>query len=266
MEGLERGKIDPSVRLGRNVEIGVNVTIGCGTIVYDNVRIGDGTVIGPQCILGEPTMAFYRDAAYENPPLSIGADSIIRSGSILYAGSQFGGGLQTGNRVSIREGARFGHHCRVGTLCDIQGLCDVGDYSSFHSNVHIGQLSSIGNFVWIFPYVVLTNDPNPPVGPMVGVRIDDFAAIATMAVILPGIRIGTDALVGAHALVRKDVPPEAVVVGNPARQIATIHDIKSRADGGAVYPWREHFDRGMPWEEVGYAAWKAQRKAGHTAR
>jgi acetyltransferase-like isoleucine patch superfamily enzyme len=262
MTGFERGEIDPSARMGRNVEIGANVTIGCDCIIYDNVRIGANTLIGPHCILGEPTMGFYRDAAYENAPLIIGPNSILRAGSVIYAGSEFGEGFQTGGRVSIREGAKFGRFCRVGTLCDIQGLCDVGDYCSFHSNVHIGQLSSIGNFVWIFPYVVLTNDPNPPVGPMVGVRIDDFAAVATMAVILPGVHIGHDALVGAHALVRKDVPPEAVVVGNPARQIGTIHDIKSRSDGGAVYPWREHFDRGMPWEGIGYQAWSERRKAG----
>jgi acetyltransferase-like isoleucine patch superfamily enzyme len=262
MIGLARGQIDPSARIGRNVEIGVNVTIGCNTIVYDNVSVGSGSVIGPHCILGEPTLQFYRDAGYENAPLTIGANAIIRAGSVLYAGSQIGDYFQTGPQVSIREGARFGRNCRVGTLCDIQGLCQVGDYCSFHSNVHIGQLSSIGNFVWIFPYVVLTNDPNPPVGPLIGVRIDDFAAVATMAVVLPGIHIGKDALVGAHALVRKDVPAEAVVVGNPARQICTIHDIKGRPDGKDVYPWREHFDRGMPWEGIGYRAWDERRKAG----
>jgi len=262
MLGFELGKIDPSARIGRNVEIGQSVTIGCDCVIYDNVRIGDNTVIGPYCILGEPTMAFYRDASYDNAPLSIGPNSLLRAGTVLYAGSVFGEGFQTGGRVSIREGTKFGRHCRVGTLGDIQGLCEVGDYCSFHSNVHIGQLSSIGNFVWIFPYVVLTNDPNPPVGPMVGVRIDDFAAVATMSVILPGVHIGSDALVGAHALVRKDVPAEAVVVGNPARQIGTIHDIKGRPDGQAVYPWREHFDRGMPWEGIGYQAWNERRRAG----
>ena len=262
MNGLELGTIDPSARISRNVDIGQNVTIGCNCIVYDNVRIGAGSVIGPHCILGEPTMAFYRDRTYENAPLVIGADALLRAGSVLYAGSEFGDGLQTGGRVSIREGSKFGHHCRIGTLCDVQGFCDVGDYCNLHSNVHVGQMSSLGNFVWIFPYVVLTNDPNPPVGPLVGARIDDFAAVATMSVVLPGVHVGRDALVGAHSLVRKDVPPEAVVVGSPARQIGTIHDIKGRSDGQPVYPWREHFERGMPWEGIGYQTWNERRKAG----
>jgi UDP-3-O-[3-hydroxymyristoyl] glucosamine N-acyltransferase len=69
-------------------------------------------------------------------------------------------------------------------LSDLQGHCEIGDYVRFHSNVHIGQKSKIGNFVWIFPYVVLTNDPYPPSNNLVGVTVHDFAAIATMSVIL----------------------------------------------------------------------------------
>jgi acetyltransferase-like isoleucine patch superfamily enzyme len=97
---------------------------------------------------------------------------------------------------------------------------------------------------------------------VIGVTIEDFTAIATMAVVLPGVRVGKDALVGGHALVRSDVPPEAVVVGNPARQVGTVRDIKAKPGGEDVYPWREHFERGMPWVGIGYHAWNERRKAG----
>ncbi|WP_323748257.1 acyltransferase [Burkholderia pseudomultivorans] len=53
------------------------------------------------------------------------------------------------------------------------------------------------------------------------VRIDDYAWIATNATILPGVHIGTGAVVGAGAVVRSDVAPYAVVVGNPAAPVAT---------------------------------------------
>jgi len=261
MIGFELGMIDTSVRIGRNVEIGNNVTIGCSAIVYDNVCIGDNTIIGPNCVVGEPIGSYYSDTRYINPQLRISKDSIIRSGSILYAGSNIGERFQCGNCVTIRENCKIGKNCRIGTISDLEGYCKLGDYCRLHSNVHIGQKSSIGNFVWIYPYVVLTNDPHPPSDVIIGVTVEDFSVIATMAVILPGIHIGKDALVGAHALVREDVEAGVVVAGNPAKQISTIRDIKTKRDGKEVYPWREHFDRGMPWEGIGYQSWNEKRKA-----
>lgn len=247
--------IHPSVLIGDGVKIGKNVVIGPRSIVYDNVVIGDGCKIGADVILGEPIGSFYSESDYENPVLEIGGSSIVRSGSILYAGSFFGERLETGHRVTIREKTRAGKNFRVGTLSDIQGYCEIGDYVRFHSNVHIGNKSKIGSYVWIFPYVVLTNDPHPPSEILMGVEVEDFAVIATMSTILPGVRVGRDALVGAGSIVSRHVEPEAVVAGNPAKKIANVRDVKSKKDGGQVYPWRYHFDRGMPWAGIGYREW-----------
>lgn len=248
--------IHPTAIIGDDVSIGKDVTIGANSIVYDNVEIGDGTVVGAHCILGEPNVGAYRDAGYENPRLTIGAGSLIRSGSIIYAGSTLGDHFECGHRVTIREKAMIGHHVRIGTLSDVQGHCVIGNYVRFHSNVHIGHKSTVKDYVWIFPYVVLTNDPHPPSETLLGVTVEEFAVIATMSVILPGVTVGRDSLVGASSMVRKDVEPETVVAGNPAKQVASVHDVKSKADGSKVYPWRESFDRGMPWEGVGYEAWR----------
>jgi acetyltransferase-like isoleucine patch superfamily enzyme len=252
--------IHPTALIGDGVAMGKDVVIGPRAIIYDNVTLGDGCQIGADVILGEPLADIYRDAAnYVNPTLVIGANSIIRSGSIIYAGSQFGERFETGHRVTIREGTVAGENLRVGTLSDIQGDCVIGDYVRFHSNVHIGQKSVVGNYVWIFPYVVLTNDPHPPSTFLVGVTVGDFSVIATMSVVLPGVTIGKDALIGAGSIVNRDVGDEDVVVGNPAKKVATVREIKSKNDRSAVYPWREHFGRGMPWEDVGYEAWNATR-------
>lgn len=254
--------IHPSVLIGDNVRIGQGVTIGANSILYDNVEVDDNSKIGANVILGEPLASIYSDPdGYRNPVLKIGQNSIIRSGSILYAGSVFGARLETGHRVTIREQTKAGLNFRVGTLSDIQGYCEFGDYVRLHSNVHVGNRSVVGNYVWIFPYVVLTNDPHPPSNHLVGCAVEDFAVIATMSVILPGVRIGVDALVGAGSIVGRDVGPEDVVVGNPAKRVASVRDIKSKKDGGDVYPWRFHFDRGMPWESIGFAAWDGERRA-----
>jgi len=265
MNGLALGTIHPTAIISEQARLGSGVSIGANCIVYDNVEIGDGTVLGPNSILGEPLAAYYRDAAYDNPPLRIGRHNLFRAGAIVYAGSTTGDGVEFGHRVTVREQTEIGSHARIGTLCDIQGYCRIGTYSRLHSNVHIGQKSVVGEFVWIFPYVVLTNDPQPPSDILHGVVVDDFAVIATQAVVIAGVRIGRDALVGASAMVNKDVDPESVVVGVPARKLGSVRDIKSALNGEPAYPWREHFDRGMPWQGIVYEAWSQQRHAAAAA-
>lgn len=250
MRDLHR-KVDENVVIYENVKIGKNVTIGRGTIIYENVEIGDNTYIGPDCILGEPVSTFYSSPEnYENPPLFIGPGSIIRSHTIIYAGCSFKERLETGHRVTIRERTVAGINLRVGTLSDIQGYVNIGDYCRFHSNVHIGQKSTIKNYVWIFPYVVLTNDPHPPSDTCtMGPTIEDYAVIGTMSVILPALKIGHDAVVGAGSVVTKDVEPETVVYGVPAKPACSIHEIRCKHGKlEKVYPWRSHFKRGFPWQ------------------
>jgi len=256
MSAIKNGQIHPTTIIGQGVKIGKNVTIGAYCIVYDNVELEDNVIIGPNSSIGEPQVDYYHNQNYINPKLIIGKNSLIRSNAIIYAGSTISHHFECGHRVTIRENTQIGNNCRIGTLSDIQGYCKFGEYVQLHSNVHIGQKSMIGNFVWLFPYVVLTNDPHPPSNYLIGVVIDDFAIVATMSVIMPGVSIGKDALVGAQALVRKDVLPETVVVGNPAKEVTTVRNIKSKETGEEVYPWRYHFDRGMPWQGIGYDNWK----------
>ena len=260
MHAIQKGKIHKTAKVSKKARIGHNVTLAANVIMYDNVEIGDNTIIGPNAILGEPLASFYSKQDYSNPVLKIGANSLIRSGATIYAGSNIGNNFESGHRVTIRENTEIGKHCRVGTLSDIQGYCRIGNYVRFHSNVHIGQKSIIGNFVWIYPYSVLTNDPYPPSELFIGVTVEDFAVIATNVVVLPGVKIGKDAVIGAMSLVRTDVPPETLVAGKPAKQIGTIHNIKSKYDGSKPYPWRNHFERGMPWEGIGYEKWANSRK------
>jgi acetyltransferase-like isoleucine patch superfamily enzyme len=231
--------------------IGDRVSIGPFTVVHDDVILGDDCVVGSHCELGHPS------PRADGAPLVIGARSIIRSYSCFYAGSTFGPELATGHRVTVRELTTAGQNLQIGTLSDIQGTCRIGDYVRFHSNVHIGQHSTIEDFVWIFPYTVLTNDPHPPSETMMGVTIERFAAIATMSVVLPGVRIGAGALIGAHSSVTKDVAPDTVAVGAPAAAVCPTSRIMMK-DGTnrPAYPWRTHFHRGYPEHVI--AAWLAE--------
>lgn len=232
--------IHPSAVIDEGAEIADRVTIGPFSHVGRMARIGRGCEIGSHCEIG------VNPGVLQEKPLMIGDNSIIRSGSILYQGSDFSSGIITGNRVTIREGVMAGKGLQVGTLSDIQGHCYFGDFVRLHSNVHVGQKSHVGNFVWIFPYVVLTNDPTPPSEDLVGCVIEDFAVIATMSTVLPGVRIGEGALIGAMSLVRTDVLSESISAGVPARELGSTNKITSRLTGEVMYPWRRHFHRGYP--------------------
>lgn len=158
-----------------------NVTIGAYTIEHDFVSIGYGTTIGPQCILGEPIAGYYDNPGYANPPSHRRElDNPLRYYRLRRrpAWDMFrdrSSSYYPGERAPKSE-ITFG----IGTLSDIQGHCEIGNYVRLHSNVHIGQESKIGNFDWIFPFTVLTNDPHPPSNELIGVTIDDFAVVATM--------------------------------------------------------------------------------------
>ncbi len=233
--------IHPSAVISEKAIIGDNVDIGPFTIIYENVEIHSGTKIEGYCEIG------VENNFSEGQPVVIREGSHIRSHSVFYAGSEFGEKLVTGHRVTVREKTVAGSNLQIGTLSDIEGHCQIGDYVRFHSNVHIGQKSKIGNFVWIFPYVVLTNDPHPPSNVSMGVVVEDFAVIATMSVVLPGVRVASHCLIGAHALVAKDTESHKVYVGNPAKFVCPTNKIKLQdGSGQSAYPWIHHFTRGYP--------------------
>lgn len=254
-------EIGEGVYIGHNciveddVVIGDNCYIDNNTIIRSGVRLGEHSNVGANCIIGEYLMDFWLDKKVHNHPLTIGENALIRSGSIIYAGSEIGTDFQTGHQVTIREKTTIGNHVSIGTLSDIQGNCKIGNYVRLHSSVHIGQLSKIDDCVWIFPYVVLTNDPTPPSENFVGVHISSFAIVATGAIIMPGIEIGGDSLVGAGAIVTKPVARFSVVAGNPAKYISDVRKVKNKITGEPAYPWRYHFNRSVPWEDVGFEKW-----------
>lgn len=250
--------IHPTALISPKAQLGQGVSVGPYSIIHDNVQLGAGSSIGSHCEIGLPT------GRANGQPLAIGRGANIRSHSIFYEGSTIGAELVTGHRVTVREGTHAGIGLQIGTLGDIQGTCRIGDYVRFHSNVHIGQHSTLGDYVWVFPYVVLTNDPHPPSEVMRGVVLQDYVAVATMSVILPGVTVGCGALVGAHSSVSRNVEPDTVVAGSPARMVCQTQDILLKdGSGKPAYPWRRHFHRGYPSDVV--AGWLEEFGTGHAA-
>jgi len=249
-----------NIFISENAKIGKNVRIGDNTSIYDNVIIEDDCTICNDCIIGEPNGNYYSRQDYENPVTYIKTGAFIRSHAIIYAGSNFGVNFSTGHRVTIRENTNIGDNCRIGTLCDIQGYSTFGNYCWLHSNVHIGMKSCIGNFVFIYPYVVFTNDPTPPSNICNGPSVDDYSQIAVFSVLLPGVKIGKHCLIGAGSVVGKNMGDNQLILGSPAKAHKKVEDIKSRETGQSHYPWPYRFERGMPWEGIGFEQWQNDNK------
>lgn len=246
-----------NINIGNNVVIGKNVRIGDNTTIYDNVELKDNVIICNNCIIAEPLNSYYHELDYHQPETIIGANSLIRSHTILYAGSEFGEGLNTGHRVTIREYTEVGKFTNIGTNCDIQGFCKLGSYNRLQSNVIVGQKSKTGDYVFLYPYVIFTNDPTPPSEDWAGVEIDDYSIIATSTVMLPGAKVGKYCLISANSVVAGTYDDNSFISGSPAKYICDLRKAPffNKSSGKRHYPWPDHFERGMPWEKKGFKEW-----------
>ena len=246
-------KIHKTSIIENGAKLGSNVSIGPYSHIGKNVILGDNVVIHGYCEIG------INSSKDNKKKIIIGHNSLIRSKSIFYTGSTFGPKLVTGHRVTVREGVKAGKNLQIGTLTDIQGDCKIGDYVRLHSNIFISKLTKIGNFVWIFPHVVLTNDPTPPSSKLKGVTIEDNVAIAAGSLILPGVILREGTLVGAKSVVRKNTKAHTLVSGNPAVEKCPTSKVKLKyGSKKSAYPWTRHFHRGYPAEII--REWKRKLK------
>jgi len=193
--------------------------------VYENVVLGNGSVLEDFCIVGAPP----RGAKDGELATTIGDGAVIRSHTVVYAGNVIGRNFQTGNKVNIRESNRIGDNVSVGTLSVIEHHVEIADNVRIHTQVFIPEYSVLEEGCWIGPNVVFTN-AKYPVSPGVkdslkGPVIRKGAKIGANATLLPGVVIGENALVGAGAVVVRDVAPGTVVAGNPARVIRQVTEL-----------------------------------------
>lgn len=117
-------------------------------------------------------------------------------------------------------GCKIGDNCMIGAFVEIQSNVKIGDNVRISSHSFICSKVKIGNNVFIGHGVVFINDLFPPRTEKYWQEtiIEDDVSIGSNVTILP-VKIGKNSLVGAGSVVTKDVPPNSVVVGNPARII-----------------------------------------------
>ncbi len=194
-------------------------------VIHLNVHLGEKSVIGSFCEVGVPP----RGAGDGELETRLGRHSTIRSHTVLYAGNVIGNHFQTGHGVLIRESNTIGNHVSIGSHTVVEHHVQIADDVRIHSQAFIPEFSVLEEGCWIGPNVVFTNALHPLCprakaclkGPIIG----RGAKIGANATLLPAVEIGEMTLIGAGAVVTKDVPAGAVVVGNPARVVKYAGDL-----------------------------------------
>jgi len=181
--------------------------------------------VDPRAVVGELPGRKIADLT-----LTIGPHAVIRSFSVIYAGSRIGAHLETGHGVVIREENRIGDEFSIWNNSTVDYGCLIGSRVRVHTGVYIAQFSVIEDDVFLAPGVMIANDRHPICRDcMKGPTIKRGARVGINATLLPEIVVGEAALVGAGAVVTKDVPARTVVVGNPARVIGSVDQLTHSA-------------------------------------
>ena len=182
----------------------------------------------PQSIDEGVTLGYPSGRSIADRTLRIGSEATIRSGTVIYAGATIGRGFQTGHNVVIREENVIGDNVGIWSNTVIDYGCRIGNNVKIHNNVYVAQFTTIEDDAFLAPGVSIANDMRPLCAECThagGPTIKRGARIGVNVTILPRVTIGEYALVGAGSVVTKDVPPYAVVYGNPARVAMSVNDI-----------------------------------------
>ncbi len=135
--------------------------------------------------------------------------------------TKIGEGTRIWQFVVVLKNATIGKHCNICANCFIENDVVIGDHVTVKSGVYLWDGVRLGDHVFVGPCAAFTNDKYPRSQhypdqfPLT--TVEEGASIGANATILPGITIGRQAMIGAGAVVTKNVPPFAIVVGNPAR-------------------------------------------------
>lgn len=137
-----------------------------------------------------------------------------------------GDGVKIWHNCQIRKGAKLGSMVSVGKDSYIDHDVEVGQGSRIQNQVNIYAGVKIGEWCFVGPAVVFTNDMFPRVGnktwKITETVMETGASIGAGAVIRCGVTVGAFSMIGAGALVTRSVPPFTLVIGHPANDTRRI--------------------------------------------
>jgi UDP-2-acetamido-3-amino-2,3-dideoxy-glucuronate N-acetyltransferase len=160
-----------------------------------------------------------------NPPIL--TESTIHETAIIDPGARIGKGSRIWHWTHVCAGALIGENCNIGQNVFIADKVTIGKGCKIQNNVSVYQGVILEDYVFCGPSMVFTNIYNPRAGirKMDQVRptlVKIGATLGANCTIVCGTTIGCYALIGAGAVVNRNVPDHALVVGNPGKQIGWV--------------------------------------------
>ena len=158
--------------------------------------------------------------------------------------ASIGEGSRIWHQAQVRERARVGRNCILGKGVYVDFGVVIGDNVKIQNGCFVYHGATLEDGVFLGPGVILTNDKSPrAVNPDGSVKTDaDWevgkilvkkgASLGAGVTVLPDVVIGTYAMIGAGAVVTKDVPAHGLMIGCPARLAGFVCFCGGRLTGG----------------------------------
>jgi acetyltransferase-like isoleucine patch superfamily enzyme len=144
------------------------------------------------------------------------------------AGARVGARAVVGDQAHVRERSEIGAESVVGRGSAVDNDVVVGERVKIQTNCYLTAFSVIEDDVFVAPGVTLTNDDamgrNAPGTQLRGAVLRRACRVGGGVVLTPGVEVGEEAFVAAGAVVVRDVPARAVVMGVPAREVRRVED------------------------------------------
>jgi len=149
-------------------------------------------------------------------------------GVIIGKSVEFGKDVVIWNYVVIGDNTRIGDGARIGSFCDIGRSVVIDKNCIIHAHVTISNECKIGDNVFIGPNSSLLNDKFPHSGCLTPAMIKDNVVIGGCVTILPNVTVHENSVIAAGSTVTKDVPPNTVVKGIPAKPMMTKQEYETK--------------------------------------
>lgn len=218
--------IERGARIGKGSRIGRHAVIGAGSILGENVEIGDFSLIGKRPSSGKKMARKPEDTGR---PAVLGDSVRVGAHAVIYRDVLLEKDAYVGDLASIREHVEVGEGSIIGRGVMVELNCRIGRNVTIQTGSYITGDMTVEDGAFIGPCASSSNDKYMGMGnfPHQGPTVKKGARIGNNATLLPAVVIGDGAVVGAGAVVTKDVPSEVTVVGSPARPLP----VKEREKG-----------------------------------